>query len=93
MMPGTIECRCAAGELIGRTEDLLARGGRMQMAYGWFPAPGLAEVRYVAAAGSRQPLEVWRCEPRHGALPSLAGRTPLLGLVRTRDHGFVRDSL
>ncbi|KZC18697.1 MULTISPECIES: nickel-dependent hydrogenase large subunit [Rhodanobacter] len=60
-------------------EQLLGSGGRMQMAYAWFPQPGVAEVRYLAAPGAGQPLQVWQCPTTHGHLPSLALRAPLLG--------------
>ncbi|TAM60073.1 MAG: NADH-quinone oxidoreductase subunit D [Rhodanobacter sp.] len=51
----------------------------MQMAYAWLPRPALAEVRYLAAPGAGQPLQVWECRAEHAHLPSLALRAPLLG--------------
>ncbi len=65
--------------LHGRLEQLLSDGGRMQMAYAWFPEPTVPEVRYLAAPGSGQPLQVWQCATDHGHVPSLALRAPLLG--------------
>jgi Ni,Fe-hydrogenase III large subunit len=62
-----------------RLEQLLSHGGRMQMAYAWFPEPATAEVRYLAAPGPSQPLQVWQCAADHRHLPSLALRAPLLG--------------
>lgn len=66
-------------KLNDRLEQLLSHGGRMQMAYAWFPEPATAEVRYLAAPGPGQPLQVWQCAADHGHLPSLALRAPLLG--------------
>lgn len=60
-------------------EQLLGSGGRMQMAYAWFPQPGVAEVRYLVAPGAGQPLQVWQCPTVQGHLSSLALRAPLLG--------------
>jgi len=69
--PGGLEHRCG---------ELIAAGGRMQMAYAWFPEVGApAELRYLAAPGARQPFEIWRCRPQGDAVPSLAGISPLLG--------------
>ncbi|CAM5408342.1 hydrogenase large subunit [Rhodanobacter lindaniclasticus] len=65
--------------LRGRLDQLLSDGGRMQMAYAWFPEPTVPEVRYLAAPGSGQPLQVWQCATDHGHVPSLALRAPLLG--------------
>ena len=67
------------GTLHELLELLLGRGGRMQMAYAWFPRPAVTEVRYLAAPGAGQPLQVWQCQAEHGSLPSLALRAPLLG--------------
>jgi Ni,Fe-hydrogenase III large subunit len=61
---------------------LLAEGGRMQMAYAWYPAPGRIELRYVAsrrdARTARHDFIVWKCIPE-GPVRSLAGISPLLG--------------
>jgi len=65
-------------ELIGTAEKLLAAGGRMQMAYAWYPRASELEVRYVASRGSQSPFEIWRCETNQ-FLPSLANTAPLLG--------------
>jgi len=68
-----------ADSLHARLEQLLGDGGRMQMAYAWFPEPTVPEVRYLAAPGSGRPLQVWQCATDRGHLPSLALRAPLLG--------------
>jgi Ni,Fe-hydrogenase III large subunit len=67
------------GALAAQLDALLASGGRMQMAYAWYPQPGAIEVRYLAAPGAGQPFQWWCCRPPDGALPSLAVRAPLLG--------------
>jgi formate hydrogenlyase subunit 5 len=65
--------------LTGRIDELLAAGGRMQMAYAWFPQPGRLQVRYLASPGADQPFQLWCCDVSENALPSLATRSPLLG--------------
>jgi formate hydrogenlyase subunit 5 len=65
-------------ELPERARSLLQEGGRMQMAYAWWPAPERIELRYVANPGRGQPFLQWRCRPE-GPVPSLAGISPLLG--------------
>jgi formate hydrogenlyase subunit 5 len=57
---------------------LIKSGGRMQMAYGWYPEPGCLELRYVASQAGKEDFIVWRCAPR-GAAPSVASISPLLG--------------
>ncbi len=57
--------------------ELIADGGRMQMAYAWYPRPGRIELRYVAAA-PKNDFIVWRCIPR-GSVPSVATVSPLMG--------------
>lgn len=79
MMRGAIEHRCEANELAVAVKALLDGGGRMQMAWGWFPLSDVAEVCYLAAPAARQPFELWRCRPVDGRLPSLAVMAPLLG--------------
>lgn len=57
---------------------LVKMGGRMQMVYGFYSAPGSLELRYVASFAGEKDFLVWRCaadEP----IPSLAGISPLLG--------------
>lgn len=78
-MSATEYIKVTADTLHARLERLLGDGGRMQMAYAWFPEPAVPEVRYLAAPGSGRPLQVWRCATDHGHLPSLALRAPLLG--------------
>ncbi|TKI03974.1 NADH-quinone oxidoreductase subunit D [Martelella alba] len=60
-------------------EALLESGGRMQMAYVWFPEPDRPEVRYLAAGDTGAPLQMWICPAADGCLPSLAISSPLLG--------------
>lgn len=79
-MNGAQQRDLAPGELSVACADLLRDGGRMQMTYAWFPQPGEpAELCYLAAPGGRQPFTLWRCRPDDGAVPSLAGISPLLG--------------
>ena len=79
-MNGTHMRDVAAGELATVCQEMLRDGGRMQMAYAWFPKPGEpAELRYLAAPGARQPFAVWRCRTDGAAVPSLASLSPLLG--------------
>jgi formate hydrogenlyase subunit 5 len=79
MMRGTIEHRCNPGELIPAVKPLLDSGGRMQMAWGWFPQTDVAEVCYLATRPGQSALELWRCPPDDGHLPSLTAMAPLLG--------------
>jgi formate hydrogenlyase subunit 5 len=64
-------------ELKAAASDLLARGGRMQMAYAWYPQPGRIELRYLASPALTAPFAVWRCDGKD-AVPSLANVCPLL---------------
>jgi formate hydrogenlyase subunit 5 len=64
-------------ELKAAATDLLKAGGRMQMAYAWYPEPHRIELRYVARAADQAAFVVWRCEP-DGPVPSLAEVSPLL---------------
>ncbi len=57
--------------------ELIGDGGRMQMAYAWYPSPGRVELRYIASA-PKDDFFVWRCLPR-GAVPSVATVSPLMG--------------
>jgi formate hydrogenlyase subunit 5 len=65
-------------ELPAAVSELIRGGGRMQMAYAWYPIPGLIELRYLASRGQRDDFFMWRCTPR-GSVPSLATISPLLG--------------
>jgi formate hydrogenlyase subunit 5 len=67
-----------ADELREAAAKLLASGGRMQMAYAWYPTPRQLELRYVASEPNKKPFAVWRCEA-NDAVPSLANICPLLG--------------
>jgi formate hydrogenlyase subunit 5 len=66
-------------QLPAAVEDLLRGGGRMQMAYAWYPAPGRIELRYVGSRGQREDFFMWRCTPREAEMPSVAPISPLLG--------------
>jgi formate hydrogenlyase subunit 5 len=65
-------------QLADAVTALRAAGGRMQMAYAWYPSPGRIELRYVASRAVERDFVVWKCAPR-GAVPSLAPISPLLG--------------
>jgi formate hydrogenlyase subunit 5 len=65
-------------ELPSAVERVVSGGGRMQMAYAWYPAPGSIELRYVGSEGQQEEFFMWRCHPR-GAVPSVAAISPLLG--------------
>ena len=71
--------RVAADRLGEQLEAALRDGGRMQMAYAWYPQAGVAEVRYLVALAPGQGLQMWQCRAENGRLPSLATRAPLLG--------------
>ena len=64
-------------DLNNAATNLLASGGRMQMAYGWYPRPRRLELRYVASVPGQAPFAIWRCDA-NGAVPSLANICPLL---------------
>ncbi len=68
-------------ELPAACHALIGNGGRMQMAYAWFPdSDGQVEVRYLASTGAHQPWSLWLCRPASGEkIPSLAEISPLLG--------------
>ena len=67
-----------AGELPGMVDRLVKSGGRMQMAYGWYPQRDRLELRYLASRSAGEEFLVWRCVP-HGPVPSVAGISPLMG--------------
>jgi formate hydrogenlyase subunit 5 len=67
----------APEQLRDAASRLQERGGRMQMAYAWYPEPGRCELRYVVTEPKERLFGVWRCEPR-GPVPSLAGIWPLM---------------
>lgn len=70
---------CDTSELHEKARLLLQAGGRMQMAYAWYPTPGRAELRYLASRKAGEPFEVWRIGLADGSAPSLAQICPLLG--------------
>lgn len=59
--------------------DLVAAGGRMQMAYGWQPEEGVTELRYVADRPNRKGLVIWSCRPKAGHMPSVTRSSPMMG--------------
>ena len=65
-------------KLAQAVEGAIKDGGRMQMAYGWYPEPGCLELRYVASRAGQRDFCIWRCRPR-GPVPSVAAISPLLG--------------
>ncbi len=80
-MNGTEARTIAAPDLLEMCAAHMRAGGRMQMAYVWFPQAGATpEIRYLASQGANQPFALWCCRPQPGeALPSLAKISPLLG--------------
>lgn len=66
---------------LGKTiDELLAGGGRIQMAYAWFPeSDGPPELRYIATMPGHREFKGWQVNPGNAAVPSLAGKSPLLG--------------
>ena len=66
-----------AVDLKAAASDLIKAGGRMQMAYAWYPAPGQLELRYVASLPGERAFTQWRLQV-DGPVPSLAGICPLL---------------
>jgi len=66
-----------AAELKDAATRLLAAGGRMQMAYAWYPEPQRLELRYTASPASGGPFAIWRCDASE-PIPSLATVSPLL---------------
>jgi formate hydrogenlyase subunit 5 len=77
-LPPRVE-KVAPAELRARCQAAVESGGRMQMAYAWFPdgLRQLPELRYVLHCGSA-PLVLWRCRPDTAHMPSLAAIAPLL---------------
>ena len=76
--PPPVELRTVRQEALpSAIEEVIAEGGRMQMAYGWYPHPGEFELRYLASRPPNEPFLILRCAPR-GAVPSVAGVSPLL---------------
>ncbi len=78
-MNGTERRDLDPAELPDACRGLLAAGGRMQMAYAWFPEADAPELRYLAAGEPQRPFGLWCCRPSAGSLPSLAQLSPLLG--------------
>jgi Ni,Fe-hydrogenase III large subunit len=66
-----------AAELKDAATRLIASGGRMQMAYAWYPEPDRLELRYTASPAGAAPFAIWRCDATE-PIPSLADVSPLL---------------
>jgi len=66
-----------ARDLIKAAGELISSGGRMQMAYAWYPRKSELELRYVASPAAQAPFAVWRCDA-NWSIPSLANTSPLL---------------
>ena len=64
-------------ELKDAATRLLTAGGRMQMAYAWYPEPDRLELRYATSPPANAPFAIWRCDAKE-PVPSLAGVSPLL---------------
>ena len=64
-------------ELKDAATRLVTAGGRMQMAYAWYPEPDRLELRYAASPPANAPFAIWRCDANE-PVPSLAGVSPLL---------------
>ena len=59
-LPQTTSLRPA--QLKDAATDLLGAGGRMQMAYAWYPEPHRLELRYTASPADAAPFAIWRCD-------------------------------
>ncbi len=68
----------SAVDLDGHVADLLASGGRIQVAYAWFPTPETPQLRYIASVPGRREFRGWQIDIT-GAMPSLARQCPLVG--------------
>ena len=52
----------SGGTCRSRSRELIADGGRMQMAYAWYAsARPSVELRYLASRGQREDFFMWRC--------------------------------
>lgn len=94
-MKGTATRHVPLGALETAARQLVASGGRMQMAYACTGQGGGLELRYLATPAGPKPFELWQCELTDDP-PSLAEIWPLLGWyereimdlygIRFRDH-------
>jgi formate hydrogenlyase subunit 5 len=75
----TAQAELSPPQLAEAVRSALHAGGRMQMAYSWWPARGTLELRYILSPGPQRPFVVLRCAPKTAAMPSLAEECPLLG--------------
>ena len=69
----------SARDLDGCVARMLAAGGRIQVAYAWFPAPGTPQLRYIASVPGRREFSGWQIDVGGEAMPSLARQCPLIG--------------
>jgi Ni,Fe-hydrogenase III large subunit len=69
----------SAGDFDGHVARLLAGGGRIQVAYAWFPAPETPQLRYIASVPGRREFGGWQIDIGGEAMPSLARQCPLVG--------------
>jgi Ni,Fe-hydrogenase III large subunit len=67
----------AASAIPGAVAELVSAGGRMQMAYAWYPSPETLELRYVGDRPGRKGLVVWSTRPDR-TMPSVANVSPLM---------------
>ncbi len=75
----SIEHMALAPEALARAVgDLVRAGGRMQMAYGWHPEPGITELRYLADRPARAGLVIWSTRPG-ASMPSVTRASPMMG--------------
>ena len=83
----------ASGGIEGcRKPRCSASGGRMQMAYAWYPEPDRLELRYVASPPAQRAVRGLALRrQRAGAEPRR--HSPLFELVRARNHRSVRRSV
>jgi formate hydrogenlyase subunit 5 len=84
----TLESVLDPAELPSACQDLLQHGGRMQMAYAWYPEPGAPpEILYLGDQAAHQPFVLLRCRlTQQQRLPSLAIISPLLGWYEREIH-------
>jgi formate hydrogenlyase subunit 5 len=71
--------KVAPTELGAAADDLLNHGGRMQVAYAWFPLHDAPQLRYIATTPGQREFAGWCVEAGDAPVASLASRCPLLG--------------
>lgn len=80
-MKNTIMHEITPHELITMCEKIYSSGGRIQMAYAWYPPKKITpEIIYVASVGNDHLFHAWRCQlTADKKILSLANAVPLLG--------------